>query len=133
MRLVSVSQYLKKGITEFLPRWKANGWVRADGGPVLNQDLWDQLDQIAQNHEIKWEWIAGHGDHADQNRADQLGLQAARVQATRQASYPSFVECRRSRARQHRVRRHRLMPQFNVGRPGHSHLKATIGSTPAAR
>ena len=70
VRLVSDSQYLKKGITTYLPKWRSNGWVKSDGEPVLNQDLWDQLDQIAQKHEIQWEWIAGHGDHADQNRAD---------------------------------------------------------------
>ena len=85
VRLVSDSMYLMKGITEFLPRWKSSGWVKSNGEPVLNQDLWDQLDQIAQKHEIQWEWIAGHGDHADQNRADQLALQAARVQAAREA------------------------------------------------
>ena len=85
VRLVSDSQYLKKGISEFLPRWKSNGWIKSNGEPVLNQDLWDQLDQIAQKHDIRWEWIGGHGDHADQNRADQLALQAARSQATQQA------------------------------------------------
>jgi ribonuclease HI len=85
VRLVSDSQYLKKGITELLSRWKSNGWVKSNGEPVLNQDLWDQLDQIAQKHEIQWEWIAGHGDHTDQNRADQLALQSARAQAAREA------------------------------------------------
>ena len=81
VRLVSDSMCLKKGIIEFLHRWKSNGWVKSNSEPVLNRDLWDQLDQIARKHEIQWEWIAGHGDHADQNRADQLALQAAREQA----------------------------------------------------
>ncbi len=81
VRLVSDSQYLKKGITTYLPKWRANGWVKSNGEPVLNQDLWDQLDQIGQGHEIHWEWTAGHGDHEDQNRADQLALQAARALA----------------------------------------------------
>ena len=81
VRLVSDSMYLKKGISEHLPKWKANSWIKANGEPVLNQDLWDQLDQLAQKHEIQWEWTAGHADHADQNRADQLALQAARAQA----------------------------------------------------
>lgn len=85
VRLVSDSMYLKKGITEFLPKWKSNGWVKSNGEPVLNQDLWDQLDQIAQKHENQWEWIAGHGDHADQNRVDHLALQAARAQAAQGA------------------------------------------------
>lgn len=81
IRLVSDSQYLKQGITKYLPRWKSRGWVKSNGEPVLNQDLWDQLDQLAQKHEIQWEWTAGHADHADQNRADQLALQSARAQA----------------------------------------------------
>ena len=85
VRLVSDSQYLKKGITTHLPKWRSNGWVKSNGEPVLNQDLWDQLDQIAQKHEIHWEWIVGHRDHADQNRADQLALQAARTQAAQEA------------------------------------------------
>ena len=81
VHLVSDSQYLKKGISQFLPKWKANGWLKCNGEPVLNQDLWDQLDQLARRHEIQWEWTAGHSDHADQNRADRLALQAARSQA----------------------------------------------------
>lgn len=82
IRLVSDSQYLKQGISKYLPRWKSRGWVKSNGEAVLNQDLWDQLDQLAQKHQIQWEWTAGHADHADQNRADQLALQAARAQAT---------------------------------------------------
>jgi ribonuclease HI len=85
VHLVSDSPYLKKGITTFLLRWKSNGWVKFNGEPVLNQDPWDQFDQIAQKHEIQWEWTAGHGDHADQNRADQLALQAARSRAAQGA------------------------------------------------
>jgi ribonuclease HI len=81
VRLVSDSQYLKQGITKYLPRWRSRGWVKSNGEPVLNQDLWDQLDQLAQKHEIQWEWTPGHSDHADQNRADQLAFQAARAQA----------------------------------------------------
>ena len=81
VHVVSDSQYLKKGITEHLPKWRSNGWLKSNGEPVLNQDLWDQLDQIAQKHEVQWEWIAGHRDHADQNRADRLALEAARAQA----------------------------------------------------
>lgn len=81
IELISDSQYLKKGITEWLPRWQANGWVAASGKPVLNQDLWHQLEQLVQQHEIQWSWTRGHGADADQNRADQLALHAARQQA----------------------------------------------------
>ncbi len=55
--------------------------AQSNGKPVLNQDLWDQLDQVAHKHDIEWEWTAGHSDHADQNRADQLAVEAARAQA----------------------------------------------------
>ena len=82
VRLVTDSQYVKKGITEHLPNWRSNGWRKANGEPVLNQDLWDQLDQISQKHEIHWEWTAGHADHAIQNRAHDLALHAAREQAS---------------------------------------------------
>jgi ribonuclease HI len=85
--LVSDSSYLKKGITDFLPKWKSNNWIKSNGEPVLNQDLWDQLDQIAQRHEIQWGWTAGHGDHADQNRADQLAFRTGRAQAAQGAHY----------------------------------------------
>ena len=85
VRLISDSQYVKRGITEHLPKWRSNGWRKSNGDPVLNQDLWDQLDQIGQKHEIEWEWTASHGDHADQNRADRLAVEAARAQAAQGA------------------------------------------------
>jgi ribonuclease HI len=81
VRLVTDSQYVKKGTTEYLPKWRSNGWRKANGEPVLNQDLWDQLDQVSQGHEIHWEWTAGHADHVIQNRAHDLALHAAREQA----------------------------------------------------
>ena len=55
VRLVSDSQYLMKGTTEFLPRWKSNGWLKSDGEAFLNRDLWYQLDQVARKNEIQWE------------------------------------------------------------------------------
>jgi ribonuclease HI len=85
VRLVSDSQYVKTGVTEFLPKWKANGWLKSNGEPVLNQDLWDQLDQASQRHAIHWEWTAGHADHAIQNRAHELALHSAREQAAAMA------------------------------------------------
>jgi ribonuclease HI len=81
VRLVTDSQYVKTGITEHLAKWRSNGWRKANGDPVLNQDLWDQLDQVSQKHEIHWEWTAGHADHAIQNRVHDLALHAAREQA----------------------------------------------------
>jgi ribonuclease HI len=78
VRLVTDSQYAKKGITEHLSKWRSNGFRKSNGDPVLNQDLWDQLDQVSQKHEIHWEWTAGHADHGVQNRAHELALRAAR-------------------------------------------------------
>jgi ribonuclease HI len=65
-------------MTEHLPKWRSSGWRKSSGESVLNQDLWDQLDQASQKHEIHWEWTAGHAEHAIQNRAHDLALQAAR-------------------------------------------------------
>ena len=81
--LVTDSQYVKQGITQFLSRWKATGWRTANRKPVLNQDLWEQLDELVRQHQIHWSWVAGHGDHTLQNRADALALAAAREEATR--------------------------------------------------
>jgi len=81
--LVTDSQYVKQGITQFLSRWKATGWRTANRKPVLNQDLWEQLDELVRQHQIHWSWVAGHGDHPLQNRADALALAAAREEAAR--------------------------------------------------
>jgi ribonuclease HI len=81
--LVTDSQYVEQGVTEFLARWKATGWLTANRKPVLNRDLWQQLDELVTQHEIQWAWVAGHGDHAVQNRADALALTAAREEASR--------------------------------------------------
>ena len=64
-------------VTEHLPKWRSNGFRTSNGDPVLKQDLWDQLDQVSQKHEIHWEWTAGHADHGVQNRAHDLALHAA--------------------------------------------------------
>jgi ribonuclease HI len=79
--LITDSQYVKQGTTEYLPRWKTNGWRTAGSRPVQNQDLWQELDELVQRHVIHWVWIAGHADHGVQNRCDALALAAAREQA----------------------------------------------------
>jgi ribonuclease HI len=81
VELIRDSQYVKQGITEYLPRWRTNGWRTSGGQPVQNQDLWQELDDLVQQHVIHWVWIAGHADHAVQNRCDALALSAARGQA----------------------------------------------------
>ena len=75
------SQYVQRGMTEYLSRWKQNGWSR-DGDPVLNRDLWEQLDALAQPHEVAWKWVPGHRGHPDQERCDRLATCKARILQT---------------------------------------------------
>ncbi len=70
------SQYLHKGITEWLAGWKKRGWKTADKKPVKNTDLWQRLDQALATHEVKWHWVRGHSGHPENERADQLATRA---------------------------------------------------------
>jgi len=70
------SQYLQKGITEWLPAWKRRGWRKANGKPVLNVELWQTLDDLCSRHEIRWHWVRGHAGNAYNERADQLASAA---------------------------------------------------------
>lgn len=81
VELITDSQYLKQGITEYLPRWRTNAWRTSNGKPVQNRDLWQELDEVVQQHVIHWVWVAGHAEHCVQNRCDALALAAAREQA----------------------------------------------------
>ena len=81
--LYTDSEYVKRGITEWLSGWKARGWQRRVKGQykaVLNQDLWTKLDQLTQPHQISWTWVRGHADHADNVRCDWLARKAAQEQ-----------------------------------------------------
>ena len=66
------SQYVQKGITEWLPGWKARGWRTAAKEPVKNSDLWRKLDEVVRGHDIDWIWVKGHAGHAGNERADAL-------------------------------------------------------------
>jgi ribonuclease HI len=70
--LYTDSQYVRQGITEWLAQWHARGWKTANRKPVKNQDLWQQLDALAQQHEIEWHWVKGHSGHPENERADAL-------------------------------------------------------------
>jgi ribonuclease HI len=75
--LFTDSQYLGKGLTEWLPRWKALGWRRSRGGPVVkNLDLWQRLDALCAQHEIRYHWVEGHSGHEENERCDRLAVQA---------------------------------------------------------
>jgi ribonuclease HI len=76
------SEYVKNGITEWLPAWKRRGWKTADRKPVKNIDLWQALDALAAQHEVRWHWVRGHAGHDGNERADALanrGAAAARA------------------------------------------------------
>ena len=66
------SQYVQKGISQWLRDWKRRGWLTADRKPVKNRDLWQRLDELAALHEIRWVWVKGHAGHAGNERADML-------------------------------------------------------------
>jgi ribonuclease HI len=74
--LYTDSEYLRRGISEWLPRWKANGWRTADRKPVKNDDLWRQLEIAAERHRVQWHWVKGHSGHEENERADQLANRA---------------------------------------------------------
>jgi ribonuclease HI len=69
------SQYVQKGISEWMSGWKRRNWRTADGKPVKNQDLWLQLDALSQLHRIEWKWVRGHAGHPENERADELANQ----------------------------------------------------------
>jgi ribonuclease HI len=66
------SQYVQKGISEWVHSWKKRGWKTADKKPVKNVDLWQRLDELAAQHDIRWHWVKGHAGHVGNERADQL-------------------------------------------------------------
>jgi ribonuclease HI len=78
VEVVTDSEYVKNGITTWIHGWKRNGWKTASKKPVVNQDLWNELDQIASTHKVRWTWTKGHADHEDNNRCDELATRAAR-------------------------------------------------------
>ncbi len=72
INLTTDSQYVRKGITEWLTNWKARGWKTASKKPVKNIDLWQSLDEQAARHKVQWHWVKGHSGHRENELADQL-------------------------------------------------------------
>lgn len=66
------SEYVRNGITEWLPNWKRRGWKTANRKPVKNVDLWQALDAAAARHDVAWHWVRGHAGHPENERADAL-------------------------------------------------------------
>jgi ribonuclease HI len=81
VEVVTDSEYLKNGITTWIHGWKRKGWMTAARKPVVNQDLWKELDEQVARHKTTWSWTKGHASHADNNRCDELASMAASGQS----------------------------------------------------
>lgn len=78
VQLTTDSQYVKNGMTQWIHQWKKRGWRKADGKAVLNVDLWQKLDALCHQHEVKWNWVRGHTGHPDNEAADCLAREGIR-------------------------------------------------------
>jgi ribonuclease HI len=76
VKLTTDSQYLVKGMTEWLPGWIRKHWINSKKEPVLNRDLWERLLALSQKHRIEWIWVRGHAGHPENERCDELARQA---------------------------------------------------------
>ncbi len=85
VRVHTDSQYVQKGISEWIHGWKKRGWKTADKQPVKNEDLWRALDAEAARHQVQWLWVKGHAGHVENERADALARQG--VDAARKAGH----------------------------------------------
>ena len=88
VRYVSDSEYLVKGMNEWIKDWRARGW-RRKGGAIENLDLWQKLEQVAQAHDMDWTWVRGHDDHPKNEYADFLATRAAEHQERSNGLVPS--------------------------------------------
>ncbi len=75
-RVFTDSEYVRRGITDWVSSWKARGWKTADRKPVKNQDLWEELDRLAAQHRIQWHWVKGHSGIPGNERVDRLANEA---------------------------------------------------------
>lgn len=82
VEITTDSQYVMKGINDWIKGWKRNGWMTKDKKPVVNQDLWQQLEAHNAAHKTVWNWTKGHASHEDNNRCDELATMAARNQTS---------------------------------------------------
>ena len=91
VQFTSDSQYLVKGMRDWVHGWKARGWRRKDG-VIENLALWQEAHELAQAHQIDWEWVRGHNKHPQNEYADHLATRAARDQTTSDGPVPSLYE-----------------------------------------
>ncbi len=76
VRITTDSEYLMKGILEWMPNWKLKGWKTSSRKPVKNQDLWQELDRQVEMHDVTWNWVKGHAGHVENERVDRLANEA---------------------------------------------------------
>lgn len=76
VKITTDSQYLVKGMTEWITGWQSRGWRNSKKEPVLNRDLWEQLLALTESHSVQWIWVKGHAGHAENERCDQLAREA---------------------------------------------------------
>ena len=76
VEITTDSQYVQRGMNEWLAKWKRNGWKNSQKQPIKNQDLWVQLDQVVTPHQVVWHWVRGHSGHPENTIADNLATQA---------------------------------------------------------
>ena len=86
VRICTDSQYVMKGVTEWLAGWKRRGWKTADRQPVKNMDLWQRLELALAPHQVEWQWVRGHSGHPENERVDELA-RAAIQRAKQQPSH----------------------------------------------
>jgi ribonuclease HI len=98
--LVSDSEYLIKGMREWVPGWMARGWTRK-GGAIENLELWRVLVDSARRHEVQWTWVRGHKGHPKNEYANDLAVKAATEQITShgavESEFPAWLDARRAR------------------------------------
>lgn len=82
VEVVTDSEYVMKGITEWIHGWKKKGWITSSKKPVMNTDLWKELDEQNARHVTRWTWTKGHASHEDNNRCDELATRAAKEQVS---------------------------------------------------
>jgi ribonuclease HI len=80
VEIVTDSEYVKNGITTWIHGWKRKNWITSAKKPVVNRDLWEELDRLVSGHQAVWVWTKGHASHEDNNRCDELAQRAAREQ-----------------------------------------------------
>ncbi|MDT8440633.1 MAG: ribonuclease HI [Desulfuromonadales bacterium] len=91
VRLTTDSEYLKKGMTEWIDGWVRRGWLNSQKKPVANRDLWEQLLELTRSHHIEWNWVRGHAGHIENERCDALARAAIKTGRQQSSGQPDSM------------------------------------------